>query len=124
MKLFTKMAAFFLAGSMILMSCQNTIAPSEFFTMPLRKSQIKSSAPPLSSTDQFDCQVSRDTPYYQDGPQQARPADGILKARTKLRIIKEAGSYVLVESANKIRGYVATDDIEGFALNRCKINHK
>lgn len=52
--------------------------------------------------------LTADTHYYVDGPQQARPPDGILKAQTKVRLIRDAGSYCLVHAENSVKAYVST----------------
>lgn len=56
--------------------------------------------------------VAKETAYYRDGPQQARPADGILAAGTRVRLLSEAGSYSLVETPGLGRVYVATDSLQ------------
>lgn len=61
--------------------------------------------------NQFTHQVTTDTEYYKDGPQQARPADGTLTVGTKVVVLQEAGSYVLVRTADGIEAYIATDSI-------------
>ncbi|MBM4047031.1 MAG: hypothetical protein FJ279_18165 [Planctomycetes bacterium] len=52
--------------------------------------------------------LAADTHYYLDGPQQARPPDGLLKAQTKVRLIRDAGSYCLVQAENGVKAYVST----------------
>ena len=49
-----------------------------------------------------------DTEYYLNGPQQAQPSDGTFGKGTNVRIIKQAGSYTLVESADGVRAYVSS----------------
>jgi hypothetical protein len=51
--------------------------------------------------------LTADTEYYRDGPQQARPADGVLPAGSRVRLVSEAGSYSLVETSDGLRVYVA-----------------
>ncbi len=51
-------------------------------------------------------QVVTRTPYYKDGPQQMRPPDGQLEPGTWVRVIQEAGSYVLIETQQGLRAYV------------------
>ena len=53
-----------------------------------------------------------DTEYYIDGPQQARPPDGTLKAGTKVMVIEDAGSYCRVRSQDGIVAFIATDAIK------------
>ncbi len=55
--------------------------------------------------------IANETAYYRDGPQQARPADGLLAAGTRVRLLSEEGSYSLVEAPNLGRIYVATDSL-------------
>ena len=52
--------------------------------------------------------VHVDSAYYTDGPQQSRPPDGTFKAGTKVKLVREAGSYSLVESQAGVRAYVST----------------
>jgi hypothetical protein len=56
--------------------------------------------------------VTVDTEYYRDGPQQARPADGTLAAGTIVRLVKESGSYSLVETSNRLQVYIASDSLQ------------
>jgi hypothetical protein len=56
--------------------------------------------------------VTADTEYYLDGPQQARPADGVLAAGTRVRLVNESGSYSLVETSDRLRAYVASDSLQ------------
>jgi hypothetical protein len=53
------------------------------------------------------------TPYYLDGPQQARPPDGILAAGTAVILVKASGSYALVTLPDGRRAYVAADSLGG-----------
>lgn len=55
--------------------------------------------------------VVRNTPYYVTGPQQARPADGTFQAGTRVRLLRQAGSYALVRSGAGVRAYVSTSAI-------------
>ena len=56
--------------------------------------------------------ITADTQYYRDGPQQARPADGVLAAGTRVRLVSESGSYSLVETSDRMRVYVASDSLQ------------
>ena len=60
----------------------------------------------------YDRIVARDTEYYIGGPQQAKPADGNLKKGTRVRLVREAGSYSLIETENGIVAYVATTSLQ------------
>ncbi len=57
-------------------------------------------------------QLVRAVEYYNDGPQQMRPPDGKLPAGAKVRVIRSAGSYALVESESGVRAYVAADALK------------
>jgi len=49
-----------------------------------------------------------DSPYYRNGPQQARPRDGTFTAGTEVALIQNNGSYSIVQTAEGVTGYVAT----------------
>ena len=55
--------------------------------------------------------ITSSTAYYTDGPQQGRPADGTLAEGTRIRVIKDAGSYSVVQTADGIHAYVSTGAI-------------
>jgi len=55
--------------------------------------------------------VTKNTPYYNFGPQQHKPSDGYFARGTKLRLLKASGSYALVESESGIQTYVAMSDL-------------
>ncbi len=46
--------------------------------------------------------------YYVGGPQQARPSEGAFSKGTKVRLVRDAGSYSLVQSETGITAYVTT----------------
>jgi serpin B len=56
--------------------------------------------------------IATETEYYTTGPQQGRPPDGKLPAGTKVSIVEDAGSYVLVRSDGGIEAYVAADAVK------------
>jgi hypothetical protein len=56
--------------------------------------------------------LAANTEYYLDGPQQARPPDGTLKAGTKVMVIEDAGSYCRVRSEDGIVAFIAADAIK------------
>ena len=60
----------------------------------------------------FTHMITTDTEYYTDGPQQARPPDGTMKAGTKVNVVEGAGSYSRVKSEDGIEGYVVVDSLE------------
>ena len=72
--------------------------------------------PPTSPT--FTHTITIDAEYYTDGPQQARPPDGTMKAGTKVTVVEEAGSYCRVKSENGIQGYVTVKSLEATAANQ------
>jgi hypothetical protein len=55
--------------------------------------------------------VVNETPFYLDGPQQARPADGVLAAGTEVTLVETSGSYALVTLPDVRRAYVAADSL-------------
>jgi hypothetical protein len=57
--------------------------------------------------------VIGETPFYLDGPQQARPPDGVLAAGTAVTLVEAAGSYALVLLPDGRRAYVAAGSLAG-----------
>jgi hypothetical protein len=55
--------------------------------------------------------ITSSTAYYTDGPQQGRPPDGTLPEGTQIRVISDAGSYSVVQTADGIHAYVSTGAI-------------
>lgn len=53
-----------------------------------------------------------DTPFYLDGPQQARPPDGTLTAGTRVTLVSAAGSYSQVILPDGRKAYVASDSLQ------------
>jgi hypothetical protein len=49
--------------------------------------------------------------YYLQGPQQASPPDGTFPAGTKVTLVRDAGSYSLVRTAQGVEAYVTSDSI-------------
>ena len=54
--------------------------------------------------------VASETDYYTTSPAQGRPADGQLKAGTKVRVVERTGSYVRVVA--EIEAYVSADSFK------------
>jgi hypothetical protein len=52
--------------------------------------------------------LSQDEPYYASSPAQGRPADGTLKAGTKVLVMMPRGSYSQVVTADGKRVYTST----------------
>ena len=46
--------------------------------------------------------------YYLGGPQQARPPEGKFKPGTRVKLVRKAGSYSVVQSETGITAHVAT----------------
>lgn len=67
---------------------------------------------PESSVSEFSHVIAAETEYYTTGPQQGRPPDGKFPAGTKVSIVEEAGSYVLVRSDGGVEAYVAADAVK------------
>ncbi|MCH5376670.1 MAG: serpin family protein, partial [Planctomycetes bacterium] len=55
--------------------------------------------------------ILNESDFYTTGPQQGRPPDGAFPAGTKVRIVEESGSYVLVNAADGVEAYVASDAV-------------
>ena len=55
--------------------------------------------------------IVAETVYYKGGPQQAQPPDGRFRVGTKVKLIEEAGSYILVRSEDGITAYVVADSM-------------
>ena len=56
--------------------------------------------------------LQRETEYYLDGPQQARPPDGTFRAGTKVMLLQESGSYSVVQTEDGITAYVSTASLQ------------
>jgi hypothetical protein len=52
--------------------------------------------------------LSQDEPYYATSPAQGKPADGTLKAGTKVLVMMPRGSYSQVVTADGKRVYTST----------------
>ncbi len=50
--------------------------------------------------------------YYLGGPQQARPPEGRFKPGTRVRLVRNAGSYCVVQSENGITAHVSTSALK------------
>lgn len=55
--------------------------------------------------------LSEAAEYYLTSPAQMTPADGTFPAGTKVTVVRDAGSYTLVRSADGIEAYVASGAI-------------
>jgi len=63
-------------------------------------------------SDSFSHVIAAEVEYYTTGPQQGRPPDGKFPAGTKVNIVREAGSYILVRSQDGVEAYVSGDAIK------------
>lgn len=50
-------------------------------------------------------------PYYTSGPQQGRPPDGTFPAGTKVRVVDDNGSHLLVRTEGGVEAYVAAEAV-------------
>ena len=64
------------------------------------------------SVSEFTHIISCETDYYTTGPQQNRPPDGTYPAGTRVNIVEDAGSYVLVRSEDTIEAYVTAQHVK------------
>ena len=55
--------------------------------------------------------------YYLGGPQQARPPEGRFKPGTRVRLVRNAGSYCVVHSETGITAHVATSALKPIKKN-------
>ena len=55
--------------------------------------------------------ISEKTPFYETGPQQGRPPDGMLKAGERVGLVKKDSSYPQIELENGKVVYVATESL-------------
>lgn len=56
--------------------------------------------------------LMRDEAWYADGPQQARPPDGVLLAGTRVRLLQTDGSYSVVEMSGGKTAHVTTGSLK------------
>ncbi len=106
-----------LALSVICLGCEHRAeqARREAAIAKLKQTQLalqnyhKTFKAPVSEFSQV---IAVATEYYTTGPQQARPADGEFSAGTKVKIVEQSGSYVLVQSESGIRAFVAADAVK------------
>ena len=77
-----------------------------------RKATAQEAQQTAEKSEPWTHQVKVNTAYYTAGPQQMRPPDGYFRPGTKVRIVQQAGSYVLVEAEGGTRAYVAADALE------------
>jgi hypothetical protein len=56
--------------------------------------------------------VSEDSPYYASSPAQGRPADGTLKAGTRVLVMMPRGAYSQVVTADGKRVYTTTSGLK------------
>lgn len=64
-----------------------------------------------SAVPEFTHVITAETEYYVTGPQKGRPPEGSFPAGTKVNIVEEAGSFVLVKSESGVEAYAAADTI-------------
>ena len=53
-----------------------------------------------------------ETVYYLTGPQQTRPPEGRFKPGTRVRLVRNAGSYCVVQSETGITAHVVTSALK------------
>jgi hypothetical protein len=67
---------------------------------------------PGDSAQKMSHVITADTPYYLNGPQQARPPDGTLRAGTQITIVESQGSYSVVRTKDGMKAHVASDSFK------------
>jgi serpin B len=85
--------------------------------MAAKEPEAKSDAQPSQNENakaetNFTHVIATETAYYKGGPQQAQPPDGRFRAGTKVKLIEEAGSYILVRSEDGITAYVVANSVK------------
>jgi len=73
-------------------------------------STVQAAAPPGPS--EFTHLIGTRTAYYTTGPQQGRPPDGELAVGTKVKLVRSAGSYTLVQAENGVSAYVSSNALK------------
>ena len=71
----------------------------------------KKPAPVATTQSALTHVVHADSAYYTTGPQQSRPPDGTFKAGTKVKLLRDAGSYSQVESEGGVTAFVSTGSL-------------
>ena len=56
--------------------------------------------------------------YYLNGPQQARPPDGTFPKGTRVRMIRNAGSYSIVQSESGVTAYVTSTCLKALSTKK------
>ena len=77
------------------------------------KQHLETQPAPVSKVSHV---LTADTEYYTTGPQQGRPADGKFLAGTKVSLVEDAGSYLLVQPATGLAAYISADVVEPLTL--------
>jgi serpin B len=78
------------------------------FALLIGLTSLQAAEPPGQGEAAFTHVVVRETEYYTTGPQQGRPADGRFREATKVRLLRDAGSYAQVQAAGGLTAFVAT----------------
>jgi hypothetical protein len=108
----TKFLSFLLA-TVLLVGCSNeSTTPPQPAQEPAAQQIEQSPTNPTKIDQTFTHTITTDTEYYLDGPQQARPPEGKMKAGTKVKVVEEAGSYWRVKSEDGLVGFVAADSLK------------
>ena len=55
----------------------------------------------------FNAMITRDTPFFIEGPNQQTPPNGTFARGTRVKILSRHGHMVKVEAISRLRGYVA-----------------
>ena len=56
--------------------------------------------------------------YYLNGPQQAHPPDGTFPKGTQVRLIRDAGSYTIVQSESGVTAYVTSTCLKALSTKK------
>lgn len=55
----------------------------------------------------FNAMITRDTPFFLDGPDQQTPPNGTFRRGTRVRLLSRHGSHVKVEAIGGTTGFVS-----------------
>jgi hypothetical protein len=55
--------------------------------------------------------IDQEADYYATGPQQGAPPDGKFAAGTQVKVRRQTGGYWLVESTDRVSGYVDSQSV-------------
>ena len=73
---------------------------------------VQSEPSDTKSAPTFTHEIVGNTTYYLDGPQQGRNPDGTFAIGTRVKLIRDAGSYAQVESESGVIAFVSVSSLK------------